>query len=74
MSCGNGSAALGQRLRKSPTDRLFIDESGISERPARVRTWGLKAVIQIHFNLEPRLGDRRAQPHQLPTTEPERKD
>jgi len=32
---------------------LFIDESGISERPTRVRTWGLKGqtpIIQFHFN------------------------
>ena len=36
-------------------DRLivFIDESGISERPTRVRTWALKGhmpVVQSHFN------------------------
>ena len=32
---------------------VFVDESGISERPARVRTWALKGqtpVIQFHFN------------------------
>ena len=32
---------------------VFIDESGISERPTRVRTWALKGqtpVIQFHFN------------------------
>jgi transposase len=32
---------------------VFIDESDISERPTRVRTWGLKGqtpVIQFHFN------------------------
>lgn len=32
---------------------VFIDESGLSERPTRVRTWGLKGqtpVIQFHFN------------------------
>ncbi len=32
---------------------MFIDESGISERPTRVRTWGLKGqtpIIQFHFN------------------------
>jgi len=30
-----------------------VDESGISERPTRVRTWALKGqtpVIQFHFN------------------------
>ena len=32
---------------------MFIDESGISERPTRVRTWSPKGqtpVIQFHFN------------------------
>lgn len=32
---------------------VFIGESGISERPTRVRTWGLRGqtpVIQFHFN------------------------
>ena len=32
---------------------LFIDESGLSERPTRVRTWGVKGetpVVQFHFN------------------------
>ena len=32
---------------------VFIDESGLSERPTRVRTWGLKGqtpIIQFHFN------------------------
>lgn len=32
---------------------VFIDESGISERPTRVRTWapkGCTPVIQFHFN------------------------
>lgn len=32
---------------------VFIDESGISERPTRVRTWapiGQTPVIQFHFN------------------------
>ena len=32
---------------------VFIDESGISERPTRVRTWSPKGqtpVIQFHFN------------------------
>src|SRR6516225_3669496 len=32
---------------------VFIDESGVSERPTRVRTWGLKGqtpVVQFHFN------------------------
>jgi hypothetical protein len=32
---------------------VFVDESGISERPTRVRTWAPKGqtpVIQFHFN------------------------
>ncbi len=32
---------------------VFVDESGISERPTRVRTWapiGQTPVIQFHFN------------------------
>ena len=32
---------------------LFIDESGLSERPTRVRTWAVKGetpVVQFHFN------------------------
>lgn len=32
---------------------VFIDETGISERPTRVRTWAPKGktpVIQFHFN------------------------
>ncbi|WP_197386647.1 IS630 family transposase [Ralstonia pseudosolanacearum] len=44
-------------LKKSvPAERrliVFIDESGLSERPTRVRTWapkGCTPVIQFHFN------------------------
>ena len=32
---------------------VFVDESGLSERPTRVRTWaprGQTPVIQFHFN------------------------
>jgi transposase len=32
---------------------VFVDESGVSERPTRVCTWGLKGqtpVVQFHFN------------------------
>jgi hypothetical protein len=32
---------------------VFVDESGLSERPTRVRTWAPKGqtpVIQFHFN------------------------
>jgi len=51
-----GNAAPGLRLKKAQREGrliLFIDESGISERPTRVRTWGLKGqtpIIQFHFN------------------------
>lgn len=32
---------------------VFVDESGLSERPTRVRTWaprGQTPVLQYHFN------------------------
>ena len=32
---------------------VFIDESGLSQRPTRVRTWAVKGqspVVQFHFN------------------------
>ena len=32
---------------------MFVDESGVSERPTRVRTWALKGetpLVQFHFN------------------------
>ena len=32
---------------------VFIDESGLSERPTRVRTWapkGCTPIVQFHFN------------------------
>jgi transposase len=35
---------------------IFIDESGVSERPYRVRTWAPRAqtpVLQYHFNWNP---------------------
>ncbi|MDH6152568.1 transposase [Paraburkholderia sp. WSM4179] len=51
-----GSGTLGLRLKKAQREGrliVFIDETGISERPTRVRTWALKGqtpVIQFHFN------------------------
>lgn len=51
-----GSAAPGQRLKTAQREGrliVFVDESGISERPTRVRTWAPKGqtpVIQSHFN------------------------
>jgi transposase len=32
---------------------VFVDESGVSERPTRIRTWAMKGqtpVVQFHFN------------------------
>src|SRR6058998_2734320 len=54
--CWSGSARLGPRSKKCVAERrliVFIDESGLSERPTRVRTWALKGctpVVQFHFN------------------------
>lgn len=54
--CAIGSAALGQLLKKAQREGrliVFVDESGISERPTRVRTWAPKGqtpIIQFHFN------------------------
>ena len=51
-----GSARLGRRSKKAERQGrliVFIDESGLSERPTRVRTWAPKGqtpVIQFHFN------------------------
>lgn len=56
MPCTAGSAAPGQRLKKAQREGrliVFVDESGISERPTRVRTWAPKGqtpTIQFHFN------------------------
>lgn len=42
--------------KKCATERrliVFIDKSGLSERPTRVRTWapkGCTPVVQFHFN------------------------
>lgn len=46
---------------------VFIDESGLSERPARVRTWapkGCAPVVQFHL-VEACLGHRRDDPDEL---------
>ena len=45
--------ALKKTLRKQGRIIVFIDESGLSERPTRVRTWaprGQTPVLQYHFN------------------------
>jgi hypothetical protein len=46
------AADLKKALRERRTI-IFIDESGLSERPHRVRTWaprGQRLVLQYHFN------------------------
>jgi hypothetical protein len=51
-----GSAAHGQLqkiVRREGRQIVFVDESGISEQPTRVRTWAPKGqtpVIQVHFS------------------------
>ncbi len=56
MPCVVGNAVPGRPLKKAQRDGrliVFVDESGISERPTRVRTWAPKGqtpVIQFHFN------------------------
>lgn len=47
LACAQKKCTREQRLI------VFIDESGLSERPTRVRTWAPKGqtpVIQFHFN------------------------
>jgi transposase len=47
VACGQKKAKRQGRLI------VFVDESGLSERPTRVRTWAPKGetpVIQFHFN------------------------
>ena len=47
MACAQKKCAAQRRVI------VFIDESGLSERPTRVRTWALKGctpVVQFHFN------------------------
>jgi DDE superfamily endonuclease/Winged helix-turn helix len=53
--CATGSDTPGLRSKKAQREGrliVFIDETGISERPTRVRTWAPKGqtpVIQFHF-------------------------
>jgi transposase len=47
LACAQKKAARDKRVI------VFIDESGLSERPTRVRTWAPKGqtpIIQFHFN------------------------
>jgi hypothetical protein len=52
----NGRSAPGLCSKKAQQERrviVFIDESGLSERPTRVRTWAPKGqtpVIPFYFN------------------------
>lgn len=54
--CATGSDTLVPRSKKAQREGrliVFIDETGISEGPTRVRTWapeGQTPVIQFHFN------------------------
>jgi hypothetical protein len=56
MQCDLGNAALGPPLKKAQREGqliVFVDESGISDRPNRVRTWtpkGQTPIIQFYFN------------------------
>ncbi len=53
---GAGSNSAGPGLKKALREGrtiIFIDESGLSERPHRVRTWaprGQTPVLHYHFN------------------------
>ena len=45
--------ALKKKARREGRLIVFIDESGLSQRPTRVRTWAVKGqspVVQFHFN------------------------
>src|SRR5437764_9356625 len=52
----NGSAVAGRRLKKAAEEGrtvVFVDESGLRQRPHRRRTWaarGQTPVLQFHFN------------------------
>ncbi len=53
---GGGSRSAGQSKKKAKNEGrtiVFIDESGLSQRPHRCRTWaprGQTPVLQYHFN------------------------
>jgi hypothetical protein len=57
---GNGSGSDGPTLKKAQKERrtiIFIDESGLSERPHCCRTWsprGQRPVLEYHFNWKTR--------------------
>src|SRR5713226_8006906 len=53
---GDGKRSAGRRLKKAQKQGriiVFVDESGLSQRPHRCRTWAPKGqtpVLQYHFN------------------------
>ncbi|MBX3024558.1 transposase [bacterium] len=50
---GNASTGPPQKARRERRTIVFIDESGLSERPHRCRTWaprGQTPVLQYHFH------------------------
>ena len=59
-----GGAWSGQPLKKAQKEGrtiIFIDESGISQRPHRVRTWsprGETPVLQYNFNWDTPYGEK----------------
>jgi transposase len=56
MRSADGKSSGGQSLKKAQLKGqtiVFVDESGLSERPHRCRTWsprGQTPVLQFHFN------------------------
>jgi len=59
-----GNSGAGRRPKKAQKEGrtiVFIDESGLSQRPHRRRTWaprGQTPVLQFHFQLEDLVGRR----------------
>ena len=50
---GGAHSRSSKKARRQRRLIVFIDESGLSERPTRVRTWaprGQTPVVQFHFN------------------------
>jgi transposase len=48
-----GVAAAQKKARQQRRTIVFVDESGLSERPQRLRTWsprGQTPILQYHFN------------------------
>ena len=72
MLCGFGSTAPGLRSKKAQRDGrliVFVDESGISERPTRcahLAPKGQTPIIQFHFNWTHVSVICRPDTHELP--------